>query len=136
MAGNGTVFLAALTSQAPSKSKVAISVRNVSALSAGVINRTPTMTPSEKPRAPTTEKKASDGDATTVIIIVVVVVVGGAVLLGVLLSLWFRFFYAKNSFEIQTTDNATSSIGDALNADSITLEVINIPNKEEEEVGV
>jgi len=93
MARNGTVFLAALTSQAPSKSKVAISVHNISAISAGVINRTPTMTPSEKPVAPS---KADDGDTTTVVI-VVVVVVGGAVLLGVLLAIWFRFYTKRNS---------------------------------------
>ena len=94
MAGNGTVFLAALTSQAPAGSKVAISVHNVTAISAGVIDRTPTMVPSARPSASTAEKKASGGDGATVVIVVVVVAV--VVLLAGLVAVWFRFYGKKH----------------------------------------
>ena len=97
MAGNGTVFLAALTSRAPAGSKVAISVHNVTAVSAGVIDRTPTMAPSARPSASTAEKKAtSGGDGATVVdLVVVVVVMVVVVLLAGLVAVWFRFYGKK-----------------------------------------
>ena len=108
MAGNGTVFLAALTSRAPAGSKVAISVHNVTAVSAGVTDRTPTMAPSARPSASMAEKKASGGDETTVVVLVVVVVVVVVVviLLAGLVAVWFRFYGKKRLVDSGVEANA------------------------------
>ena len=84
MTRNGSVFLAALAAQAPSQSRLAISVRNMTAISAAVVDRTPTATPSARPSASSAESKASGGDDSTAVVIIVVVVVGVVVLLAVL----------------------------------------------------
>ena len=81
---NGSVFLAALAAQAPAQSRLAISVRNVTALSAAVVDRTPTATPSARPSASSAESKASGGDSAAVVIMVVVVVVVGGIILDYL----------------------------------------------------
>ena len=105
MAGNGTVFLAALTSRAPAGSKVAISVHNVTAVSAGVTDRTPTMAPSARPSASTAAKKGG-GDGATVVDLVVVVVVVVVVLLAGLVAVWFRFYGKKKLFDSGVKANA------------------------------
>ena len=91
MAQNGTVFLATLASQAPAGSQMAISVSKVSAITADVINKTPTMKPSVMPSA-LPEMASDKADKTSVdimiIIIIVLVVVG---VLGVLVFVGIRF---------------------------------------------
>ena len=105
MVSNGTVFLTTLAAQAPPKSKVAISVRNVSAISSEVINKTPTMTPSPKPHAlPETAHVES-----MLIIIIIVVVVIIAVLFGVLafVVIWYRFRRSAAVMGDTTTPNVS-----------------------------